>query len=221
MASLIRYEALARTMLDARSDVRSLTPLELLRLDYKEFNLLSAVMSNEAPSPARTIGVAAITLTLRELLALAGGAAGLEAAMAEAMCASNSAGAADVLFVITAAEGSSVGRKHLLALAAPTAEADARHGALLRAVASASSWLPERLATQPLFVAQAVVSSGARSRARPMARGFATRRCARPSRARPSSPSSSTRARTSCEIRHGAAHGGSHDGTRTREKFVL
>ena len=160
MASLIRYEALARTMLDARSDVRSLTPLELLRLDYKEFNLLSAVTSNEAPSPARTIGVAAITLTLSELLALAGGAAGLEAAMAEAMCASNSAGAADVLFVITAAEGSSVGRKHLLALAAPTAEADARHGALLRAVASASSWLPERLATQPLFVAQAVPTEG-------------------------------------------------------------
>jgi hypothetical protein len=113
--------------------VRSLTPLELLRLDYKEFSLLSALTSNEAPSPARTIGVAAITLTLSELLALAGGAAGLEAAMAEAMCASHSAGAADVLFAITAAEGSSAGCKHLLALAAPTAEADARHGALLRA----------------------------------------------------------------------------------------
>jgi hypothetical protein len=29
-------------MLDARIDVRSLTQLELLRLDYKEFSLLSA-----------------------------------------------------------------------------------------------------------------------------------------------------------------------------------
>lgn len=144
------YAELATVLLDARSDVGSLSALELLRLDYKEAGFATG----------QRVGVAAITLTLEQLLSAAGGAAQLEAVMAAAMSAGGSAATADVLFAVTAADGAQAGQKHAVALAAPTDAAAALAAHLCASVATAPSWLPSSLATQSLFVAQAIGTEG-------------------------------------------------------------
>lgn len=141
---------LSDRLLEARYDVSQLTPLELLRWDYKES------VRQVDPTGAMKVGVAAICETMDQFLARSGGASGLEAAMVEA---SSRRGGLGLLFGFTKEDDSKGGIKGLVALLPAEPDAAAAGEAVLQAIAGVPP-LPDALKSNGLFQAQSIEAEG-------------------------------------------------------------
>jgi hypothetical protein len=146
---------LSEVLLAARYDVSKLSTLELLRWDYKQ----AARPMGGGSGQTLAVGIAAICETVPELVSRSGGAAGLEAAMAEA---SARRGGLGLLFALTKEDPADANAKGLVVLLPTDAGTDAESDAgtaLLEALEGVPA-LPEALATNKLFQAQQIGSEG-------------------------------------------------------------
>jgi inorganic pyrophosphatase/exopolyphosphatase len=136
---------LSAVLLDERHDVSSFTPVQQLRLDYKQ---------SQAGGVA--IGIANVFMTLDQLVSDAGGPAALEAAMAETVADRG----VDLLLILSAGDKDKGGAKSLAALAAPGDASAHTAAAVLQALERIPEWLPEGLSKQSLFAAQEIGTAG-------------------------------------------------------------
>lgn len=159
---------LSAALLESRHNVSSFSTLELLRLDYKQ-----------ATASGVTVGVAAIPITLEELIRRSGGATKLEQALElVAQCR----GGLDWIFALLKADPASGDQKAVVAMQlkgvkTPVSQSTPGTSCLLHSLADVVAWLPEELRTQRLFESQQIASEGFGLHWRPLDDLEGTRAC--------------------------------------------